>query len=140
MSQEKVKVVLDTNIIISAAISSDGNPAKIFELLLKDEIVNYVTYEILDEIKKVIERPLFKKYIGADYKKFIMDNLIDKSVLTKSSFDENAVLNDEEDNKFINCALSIKSIIISGDNHLLSLKNYKGVRILSPKEFLEEFY
>ena len=43
MKPEKVKVVIDTNIIASAAISADGNPAKVFELLLAGGIQNYTT-------------------------------------------------------------------------------------------------
>ena len=41
MKPEKPRVVLDTNIVVAAAISMDGNPAKIFELLLENKIVNY---------------------------------------------------------------------------------------------------
>jgi len=139
MHSESIKVVLDTNIIISAAISTDGNPAKIFELLLEKKIINYTTKEIIEEIEEVIERPAFKDSINEDYKKFILDNFKSNSIIIKSKFDERAVLKDNKDDKFVNCALTVKAEIISGDKHLLDLKNYKGVNILNAKTFLERF-
>ena len=53
---EKIKVVLDTNIVISAPLSKDGNPAKIFELLLLEEIKNFRSFEITEEIMDVLGR------------------------------------------------------------------------------------
>jgi predicted nucleic acid-binding protein len=43
MQGKPSKVVLDTNIVISAAISSEGNPAKIFEMLINGKIENFAT-------------------------------------------------------------------------------------------------
>jgi len=135
MQQEKNNVVMDTNIVVSAAISSDGTPARIFELFLEKSILNYTTDEIIDEISEVIDRPLLG--IDKDYKKFILDNFKLLSVIIKPTFDEDAVP-DKDDNKFINCALSAKADIISGDSHLLKLGSYKGVKILSAKQFLDK--
>ena len=126
---------MDTNIVVSAAISSDGTPARIFELFLEKSILNYTTDEIIDEISEVIDRPLLG--IDKDYKKFILDNFKLLSVIIKPTFDEDAVP-DKDDNKFINCALSAKADIISGDSHLLKLGSYKGVKILSAKQFLDK--
>ena len=137
MQLEANKVVLDTNIVVSAAISIDGTPAKIFELFLEKKILNHTTQEIIDEIKDVMGRPSLN--IGREYKKFVLDNFKLNSVIIKPAFKENAVPEDEADNKFINCALSAKADIVSGDKHLLRLGNYKGVNILSAKEFLDKF-
>ena len=71
-----VKVVIDTNVIVSAAKSSDGNPARIFEMLLLEEIINYTTKEIIEEIKEVLARPRIKlnlleqEFIINNYKRF----------------------------------------------------------------------
>ena len=53
---EKLKFVIDTNTIVSAPFSEDGNPAKIFELLLLEEIINFTSEEIIDEITEVFNR------------------------------------------------------------------------------------
>ena len=139
MKPEKPKVVLDTNIIVSAAISADGNPAKIFELLLENKIVNYTTLEILNEVEDVLDRPFFKKHIDENYRKFMVKNLQKNSFIIDPKFFENAVEKDSKDDKFLNCALSANADVISGDKHLLELKSYKNVKILAAKEFLDKF-
>ncbi len=137
--QQGNKVVLDTNIIISAAISTDGVPARIFELFLEKKIVNYTSEEIVKEVEEVINRPFFRKYIDDEYKKFVLENFKLHSVMIKPSFDEKAVPDDKGDNKFINCALTIKADIISGDKHLLDIGNYKGIKVFSARQFLDGF-
>ncbi|MBS3121667.1 putative toxin-antitoxin system toxin component, PIN family [Candidatus Woesearchaeota archaeon] len=45
---------------------------------------------------------------------------------------------DSEDNKFLDCAVSVSvDYIISGDNHLLKLKEFQGVKIITPAEFIK---
>ncbi len=132
---QPISVVLDTNIAISAAISTDGAPAKIFELLLEGKI----TKEIIDELEDVIRRPAFKKCIDDEYREFVLNDLKKNSVSIKSAFDEDAVKDDRKDNKFVNCALSANATIISGDKHLLKLKRYRGTRMISARELLELF-
>ena len=52
----------------------------------------------------------------------------------------NIVKDDPDDNKFIVCSAALKcSYIISGDKHLKKIKNYMGIKILNPKEFLIEY-
>ena len=139
MLQEKDNIVLDTNIVISAAISTEGSPAKIFELFLKCKIKNYTTKEIIEEVEEVIERPDIRKCIDDEYKDFIVDNFKKNSILITPEFSEKAVKDDPKDDKFINCALSANADIISGDRHLLKLKKYKDIKIMTAKEFLEAF-
>lgn len=137
--QPENRVVIDTNIIISAAISLDGTPAKIFELFLGKKIANYTTEEIIDEVEEVINRTCFKECISDEYRKFILDNFKLHSIIIRSAFNEKVVAEDEADDKFINCALSANADIVSGDIHLLKLKNYRGISILSARGFLNTF-
>lgn len=58
---EKLKVVVDTNTVISAPLSEDGNPAKIFELLLLEEVNNFRSEEVTNEIIEVFNREKIKK-------------------------------------------------------------------------------
>lgn len=48
------------------------------------------------------------------------------------------IANDPDDDKFLACAVAAKaSAIISGDPHLLALGSYRGIRIMTPVQFLE---
>ena len=134
----KSKVVIDTNTIISAPLSEDGNPAKIFELLLLGEINNFRSEEITNEVIEVFHRDKIKKLISEEKTQFIIDNYKKFSELVKPNIKLNVVKVDEDDNRILECAETANvGYIISGDEHLLNLKNYKNIRIVSPKKFLQ---
>lgn len=61
---EKLKVVIDTNTVISAPLSEEGNPAKIFELLLLEEISNFTSDEIIEEVIEVFNRDKIKNKLS----------------------------------------------------------------------------
>jgi len=137
MNTEKVRVVLDTNIIISAFISPLGAPAEIFELFLEGNIINYTSEEIIKEVVIVIHRPEFIGCIEHHDKQFMLDNFRTLSLIIKPNSKDKVIKEDPKNDKFINCALDANATIISGDKHLLSLGKYEGITILSPREFLE---
>ena len=134
---EKSKVVIDTNTIISAPLSEDGNPATIFELLLLGEINNFRSEEITNEVIEVFHREKIKKLISEEKIQFIIDNYKKFSELVKPNIKLSIVKEDEDDNRILECAeTGDVDYIISGDEHLLNLKNHKNIKIVSPKEFL----
>lgn len=136
--EEKLKVVIDTNTIISAPLSDDGNPAKIFELLLLEEINNFRSEEITNEIIEVFSRDKIKKIVSEDKINFIIDNYKKFSELTAPNIRLSIVKEDEDDNRILECAETANAnYIISGDDHLIKLRNYKNVKIVSPKEFYD---
>jgi len=134
----KPKVVLDTNIVVSAAICEDGNPAKVFEMLLLEEITNHTTEQIIDEIKKVMARPKITKRLSMVEVGFIVSNFERFSQKIKTKEVINEVKDDPDDNKFIECAVAASAdYIITGDEHLLKIEEFRGIRIVSCTEFLE---
>ena len=138
MQPEENRVVMDTNIVVSAAISLDGAPANIFELFLGKRILNYTSPKIIEEAEEVLSRPFFKERISDEYRKFILESFKLYSVVINPAFNEHGVVGDEDDDKFINCALTANADIISGDAKLQKLKSYKGIRIFSARDYLGE--
>lgn len=139
MNQEKqkIKVVLDTNIFISS-IFWVGNPHKIVELAIDNDIEVYSSPEILTELEKVLKR---------DFKE--TQELIDKQIaiilkyskIVRPTKKVNLVKEDPDDNKILECALSAKAkYIVSGDPHLYNLKKVFRITILTPKDFLEFYF
>ena len=117
--QEKLKVVLDTNIYISSFYWKLGNPNKIIDKAIDKKIEVFVSDEILIEIRKILVR---------DFKE--SDESIDSKINFVLGF---ANLIDE-------CALSANTdYIVSGDAHLLNLKEHNGIKIVSPAEFMRLF-
>lgn len=137
MKSEKKNVVLDTNILISASINNDGLPAQIIKLVAASKITNYTTYDIIEEIKRVFEKVYIKNAVTGKDKEFLIKGFIDRSIIIIPRFNEKVINEDPSDDKFINCALTSKSNIVSGDSHLLKMRKYKGITIMSAKEFLE---
>lgn len=135
----KLKVVLDTNVIISAAISKEGAPARIFELLLLELIENFTSKEIVKEIEEVFSRPKISELINERDRRFVIKNFkkFSKKITPTLKIDE--IKEDPDDNKFLEVAITGNAdFIISGDAHLRQLHVYKNIKIETPNEFLEE--
>jgi len=138
MQNQEISVVLDTNVVVSAAVSSEGNPAKIFETLINGRVKNYTSDEIMAEIKDVMNRERIKRAIGEKDKSFIIENFekLSEKIIPQDKYEE--VKDDPKDNKFLDCAVAAgASYIVSGDEHLLKLKEFKGIKLVSPAEFIE---
>ena len=135
--RDRPKIVLDTNIVISALIAAEGAPAKLFEKLILEEIENHTNKEIIQELKKVLERKEIIKRTTKKARNFILRQYLNHSMQIVSKIKVKAVEH-ESDNKFIETALDAKAAyIITGDQHLLKLKQFEGIKIVKAKEFLE---
>ena len=130
-----MKIVVDANIFVSSYFWG-GNPRKIFERIIAGLDELYISQEILNEIKDVISRSKFHADIN-EIKLYIdsieeIANKIDVKKLLKT------VSRDQDDDKYIECAISGDvNFIISGDIHLLEIKEYENVKIMKAKEFLD---
>ena len=131
----KKKVVLDTNIIISA-FGWEGNPRKILRMILVREIELILSSHILAEVKRVLDYPKFK--FNEQQKRDILSIVLRIAKLVEPKVNYDIIKEDATDNKFIDCAIEAKAeFIITGDAHLLKIKEHKCIRILTPREFLE---
>ncbi len=131
-----MKVVIDTNVFISSFFRSSINPIKIINLWKSGKITICISKEIFEEYFEVLIRlglanePELKELADIFQRK---ENMIYLNMVPKINLE----INDKDDLKFIECALTCKAdYIISGDKHLLNLKEYKHIKILSPGEFL----
>ncbi len=136
--QDKPIVVLDTNIVVSALIAMEGTPAKIFEKLVLGEIGNYTSKQIISELKEVFNRREITKRTTRKARSFILKHYLNNSIQVASKTKVN-VVEHKSDNKFIETAIEAKAgYIITGDWHLLKLKEFRGIKIVRARRFLEE--
>ena len=131
-----MKVVLDTNVLVSALITR-GKSKKLFDKILEKKLEVAISEKTLAELKEVLKRPKFRKYVDKKtINRFI--RLINRKltpVKISSYFD---ITVDKGDNLILNTAYAASAdYIISGDEHLLRLKTFKGIRIVTPKEMME---
>jgi len=133
----KPKVTFDTNIFISAILFG-GNPRQCLELAKEGNIELVVSKAILLELAD----KLGSKFLWEDesIKSLIEGMAVFAEIITPEETVE--IIKDENaDNRILECALSSGTdFIISGDKkHLLSLKQFKGIPIISARQFLEIF-
>ena len=129
-----LKVVIDTNVYISA-IFWGGNPRKIIELGRDGKINIYTSNDIIKEITEVL---LNKFKLNYDDVERIFLDFSSFTILVKPFQPLKIIKQDPDDDKFLECAISCNAnYIISGDRHLLNLKEYKGIRIVNSSEFLQ---
>lgn len=132
-----VKVVVDTNVLVSALLFG-GKPAKLIPLWQRDTIRPLASKEIIDEFLRVFTYPKFK-LTEEDVNFLLYHEILPHFEVIDVEPGPNIIKKDPEDDKFIRCALTGKvKWIISGDQHLLALKSYQKVKIFSPADFLLE--
>lgn len=136
----KIRAVIDTNILVSGIISPKGAPRKIVDLAKKEVFKAATSISINHEILSVLHRPhIYKKYnLTEETIDDISAFLYEGTILTEDRYAVSKVKNDPEDNKFIACALEGEAdYIVSGDDHLLRLKHYRGIQIVDVHGFLK---
>lgn len=128
------RVVLDTNIVVSSALG--GALVLILEKWDEGKFTVIVTSDILSEYFEVLNRPKFR----------LKQETIDKITRYLFQFSEIVVPEeriqfietDPDDDKFLEAAIAGKAeFLVSGDNHLLALKEFRSVHIISGREFLD---
>jgi putative PIN family toxin of toxin-antitoxin system len=137
-----IRVVLDTNVFVSAILTPEGPPAKILEIALAGNMTLVISPPILREIGQVFQYP---KIINLLKKRGITPEEVEKAVLKilKTSFLTPGQLSlegfsrDPADDMVISGAVEGKAnFIISGDRDLTDLQSFQDIRILAPAAFL----
>ncbi len=131
-----MRVVLDTNVLISALGWPGGNEYKIVQSGFKKILTLVLSPEILEEFKIVALRPKFE-FSPEEIDEFI-SALLEVSDIVQPEEKFSVVLQDPTDDKIVDAAVAGKaSFIVSGDKHLLNLNEFKGIKIIRPAAFVE---
>lgn len=135
------KAVLDTNVLVSGVIAL-GYSASILDAARREEIQLVTSAHLLEEFSDVISRRhIARKYPkAAEEAEALLDFLRAFAVLASGIPEPETISPDRDDDFVLACALEEKAdCIVSGDPHLLNLKIYKGISILTPKQFIERY-
>ncbi len=131
-----IVVVFDINVLVSSLIVV-GKPQDLWRRAKTNEFSLELSDEMYNEFVNVVSRKKFEKYVtDIDVKLFLADlRQIAKFVQVKSKF--KVILEDPDDDIIIRAAYDGKAdYIVSGDRHLLALKEFKGIKILTIYEML----
>jgi len=134
-----LKIVLDTNVFVSALINPHGKPAQILNYVFENKIRLFASPSIIEELQPVLSYPKLVKRHGLEkqeLKEFISDLLSIMSLVEGKKAIE-LIAEDPTDNNYLSCAVDAKAdFIVSGDTHLLNLGEYEGTQIITPTQFL----
>jgi len=136
--KQRLKVVLDTNVWVSAIIWG-GLPASIIRAAEDHRITIVVSAEILQEINSTLAYPRLRD-VYEDLKikrEELIEAILRIAKLVEVKTKVNIIHEDLADNKFLECALDGDAdYLVSGDEHVLRIEHYQKTRILSVRHFL----
>lgn len=133
-----MKVVLDTNLLISAVLIKNSIPDKALRKA-QNSCTILCSKIIFGEYTEKLLLPKFNKYASLA-KRINMLNDVEKEALFLEPEVKISNCRDPKDNKFLELAVSGKaSCILTGDKDLLELNPFRGIKIISPSDFLIQF-
>ena len=136
-----MRVVLDTNILISALITKGTPPDRLYQAWLRNEIELATSTAQLAELTEVLARPRLHKFLEADEAAAIVEN-IDTRALVLAKLPLVRLSRDPKDNPVLATAIAAKAdLIVSGDQrHMLSLGEVEGIPVVTAREALERIF
>ena len=133
-----LKVVLDTNILVSALLFR-GELSRIVELWKEGRLIPVISKETFRELKAVFEYPKFR-LTKDEIRTLIEEEILPFFEVVEVAEEVRGICIDPDDDKFISCAISVSAdFIVSGDKHLCGLHIYKSVRIIKAADLMKLF-
>jgi hypothetical protein len=134
-----LRAVLDANVYVSAAIRPEGPPGRIIERFLRGTVFEVVLLPaIVDEVLRALAYPKVRRFIRGDVEPELwFEDIVVLADLVGGDRTPPAVCEDPDDDKYIAAALEGRAaFIVTGDRDLQALKEYQGIRIVTPRKFL----
>jgi hypothetical protein len=128
-----MRIVCDTNVLVSGILFR-GYPRRILTLVAQARLNNYTSPALLREAEDVLGRPKFGLRPGQVEQ--ILALFRDTFVLVHPARQLTVIAEDPADNRVLEAAeAAVADVIVSGDRHLVALKQWQGIRVLSPADF-----
>lgn len=132
-----IRAILDTNIIISAALTKHSMPDQVLRYAVKHCIL-LISEETFKELQEKLLSSKFDKYVPLGSRKDILESLRELSEIITIK-QQVIACRDSKDNKFLELAINGKAdCVVTGDKDLLVLNPFEGIDILTAVKFLEK--
>lgn len=132
-SSKMIRAVLDTNVFISALFWR-GSPHHVLQKGLGGDFLIIISSEVLKEINDTLHR---KFRFPVDDTNAFIEVITVNSYIVEPEERVRVVAADPSDNKVVECAIAGKAhFIVSGDRHLLDLREYRGIKVTNARKFL----
>ncbi|MBA3005564.1 MAG: putative toxin-antitoxin system toxin component, PIN family [Proteobacteria bacterium] len=135
-----IRIVLDTDLFVSALLKPDSNPDIILHLVKDEKVLLLMSDSICHEISRVLTYPKIRKRLTVsdeELKNFVQ-LLGTVAIITPGTLNLPPIDADPDDTKYLVCAVEGHAdYIVSGDHHLTDLVMYRGIRIVTPVDFIQ---
>lgn len=134
-----MRVVFDSNVLVSAFLWQKSLKP-VYDWIRSSALTPCFSDETLGELKRVLRYVKFERQLKL---MGVTPEEIERLLLSRSYFVPvqervEIIQDDPSDNHILACALAARaSCIVSGDRHLLKLKSFRGIPILTPRQFLK---
>jgi uncharacterized protein len=129
-----IRVVLDTNVYISALIFG-GLPGSLLDLALLESFIPIISPALLDELD---EKLRLKFEVSAEDTAIVRKKLESIAEIVKPDAVLQVIEDDPDDNRVLECAAKGNAdYIVTGDRHLLKLRTYEAIPIVTVRQFLD---
>lgn len=131
-----MRVVLDTNVLISGLHSAGGKPAEIFRLALKGDVQLFSSSALLKELQEVLREKFDWPRTAVERTISVLSGI---ASVVEPTEQLSVIHADDADNRVLECAVTARAdFLVTGDKrHLLPLKEFRGIKIVSPGDFLQ---
>jgi uncharacterized protein len=132
-----VKVVVDTNVLVSALVFPGGAPEQVYRLAIEGRITLVTSPPLLAELGRVLTQKFGWR---DDYVRAALAQIVRIGEIVEPFERVSIITDDPDDDRVLEAAKAAgAALIVSGDGHLLSLGHWVEVAIVSPAEFLADF-
>ena len=132
------RAVVDTNVLISAALRSSGRPRRVVDTIRNTNASLLFSDETIDELRTRIQRPKFDRCVSKRLRDAYLLQLLavsDWVSITRSRLG----CRDPDDDKLLETAIMGEAdCLVTGDGDLLDMSPFQGVPILTPTQFLDQ--
>jgi len=130
-----LKVIFDTNVIVSAALYEKSLAALLLSLGLEEKVRFFVSPALLNEYETVLKRPRFK--LGHKETVDHIEKIKQKALRVTPTRELEVLKLDEADNRILECAAKAKvDFVITGNKKHFPFEDFKGSKIVTPREFI----
>ena len=130
-----MRFVLDTNVVVSALLLANSIPRQAFDKALEQGTI-LISVPVILELADVLSRKKLNKYLLEDERMRFLIGLLKETELIDTT-EPIAICRDPNDDKFLELAVDGNAdYIVTGDADLLVLHPFRGIQILTPKDFL----
>jgi uncharacterized protein len=130
-----IRVVIDTNVVVSAALNDDSLPASVLSLAIDQKFLMFVSAPILAEYETVLNRPHLK--LNRERVKALLADICSSSKLVQPTRIVARIKADESGNRFLECAqAAIAHYLVTGNTKHFP-KTFEQTTIVTPKQFTD---